>query len=170
MIWTNDKNLVIQASSVLSLYAMGNALLSVAAFPYYLQYAKGDLYLHLYGNVIFLVLLVPCIIWAANSFGMTGAGWAWVLVNFIYILCWIPIVHKRFIENIHKDWILYDVFSPFAISGIAVYFSTLIIELNGSRVFQSATILTIGIIVVGVNTLISIGLKQNYKHTSLTNE
>jgi O-antigen/teichoic acid export membrane protein len=53
--WTGDKVLAHQAAPVLVLYAIGNGILAVSAFPYYLQYAKGDLWLHLTGNAIFVV-------------------------------------------------------------------------------------------------------------------
>ena len=52
--WTGDKHLAHQAAPVLILYALGNGILAVSAFPYYLQYAKGDLRLHLIGNAIFV--------------------------------------------------------------------------------------------------------------------
>ena len=48
--WTGDRNISGHASPILTLYALGNGLLVIAAFPFYLQYAKGDLKLHLVGN------------------------------------------------------------------------------------------------------------------------
>src|SRR5262249_12587754 len=51
--WTGERFLAREAAPILALYALGNGVLSVAGFPYYLQYAKGDLRLHLIGNAIF---------------------------------------------------------------------------------------------------------------------
>lgn len=109
--WTGDLLLVQKAAPVLSLYAIGYAFLAVGAFPYYLQYAKGNLKLHLIGNLIFLILLIPSIIWAANRHGMTGAGWAWLITNVGYFLVWTPLVHRKFAPNIHIGW-LADIVRP----------------------------------------------------------
>lgn len=107
--WTGDTKLVERAAPVLRLYAIGYAFLAVSAFPYYLQYAKGDLRLHLIGNLLFLVLLIPSVIWAANKHGVTGAGWAWLLANAAYFLIWTAVVHRKIAPGLHMGWIISDV-------------------------------------------------------------
>ena len=108
-VWTGDTALVERASPVLSLYAIGYAFLAVSAFPYYLQYAKGDLRLHLIGNMLFLVFLIPSVIWASNKHGVIGAGWAWLLANALYCLIWTPVVHRKIAPRLHIGWIISDV-------------------------------------------------------------
>jgi len=111
-VWTGDVTLVDRAPSALSLYAVGYGFLAVGAFPYYLQYAKGHLRLHLIGNTLFVLLLIPSVIWAATHHGVTGAGWAWVLANAVYFFCWTPMVHRRFAPGLHRDWLLQDIGRP----------------------------------------------------------
>jgi len=121
--WTGDRALAAQAAPTLGLYALGNGLLAVSAFPYYLQYAKGDLRLHMVGNVLFVVLLIPSIIWAASTHGTLGAGVVWLAMNAIYLLCWAPLVHRRFERTLNLPWFLRDILSiavPTAIAGILV--------------------------------------------------
>ena len=108
-VWTGDAHAAAQAAPVLRLYALGNGFLAVAAFPYYLQFAKGDLTLHLIGNVIFVVLLIPSLVWATMQYGAIGAGYAWLGANAIYFFAWVPQVHKRFLKGLHTKWILQDV-------------------------------------------------------------
>lgn len=110
--WTGNAVLVDKAASVLSLYAIGYAFLAVSAFPYYLQYAKGNLRLHLIGNALFVVLLIPSVIWAATYYGMTGAGWAWLAANMMYFFCWTSLVHRKFVPGVHADWLLTDIVRP----------------------------------------------------------
>lgn len=110
--WTGDVALVQRAAPALSLYAIGYAFLAVGAFPYYLQYAKGNLRLHLVGNALFVLLLIPSIIWAASHYGMVGAGWAWLVSNVIYFLLWTPLVHRKFSPGIHAGWLLVDIARP----------------------------------------------------------
>lgn len=110
--WTGDAILVNKVAPVLRLYSVGYAFLAVGAFPYYLQYAKGNLRLHLIGNALFVLLLIPSVIWAASHYGMTGAGWAWLLANVIYFLLWPPLVHRKFAPGLHISWQLSDIARP----------------------------------------------------------
>ncbi|WP_068831293.1 oligosaccharide flippase family protein [Polaromonas jejuensis] len=116
--WTGDAALAGKAAPVLTLYVIGNGILVLAAFPYYLQYAKGDLTLHMIGNAIFVLLLIPSLIWASWRYGATGAGWAWLGSNAVAFALWLPMVHARFCKGLHIQWLLRDI-APIAISSIA---------------------------------------------------
>jgi O-antigen/teichoic acid export membrane protein len=110
--WTGNAALVHHAAPVLRLYAIGYAFLVVGAFPYYLQYAMGNLRLHLWGNAFLLVLLIPSVVWAAQHYGMVGAGWAWLLANAAYFVIWVPVVHRRFAPGVHLGWVGRDILRP----------------------------------------------------------
>jgi O-antigen/teichoic acid export membrane protein len=107
--WTGNAAIAHKAAPVLRLYGLGNAFLALAAFPYYLQFAKGDLKLHLIGNIIFVTVLIPCLILATSRFGATGAGWIWLGSNACFFLFWTPIVHRRFFKDLHTPWLLRDI-------------------------------------------------------------
>jgi O-antigen/teichoic acid export membrane protein len=107
--WTGKKELAQLVAPVLSLYAIGYAFLSLSAFPYYLQYAKGKLQMHLIGSTLFLSLLIPTTIWAATRYGMEGTAWAWLLSNLIYFLLWVPVVHHKFLKGMHRSWMVHDI-------------------------------------------------------------
>jgi len=107
--WTGDADIARKAAPVLTLYALGNGILALGAFPYYLQFAKGDLRLHMIGNAFFVVLLIPALIWATLHYGVIGAGWAWLGANAVYFLTWVPKVHGRFVKGLHVQWLLRDV-------------------------------------------------------------
>lgn len=104
--WTGDQEISNNAANVLRLYALGNGMLALGAFPYYLQFAKGDLRLHLIGNIIFLVFLIPALIFATSHYGMTGAGYVWLTVNVLYFLLWVPMVHRRLAAGMHGTWLV----------------------------------------------------------------
>ena len=108
-VWTGDAHATAQAAPVLRLYAVGNGFLALAAFPYYLQFAKGDLRLHSIGSAIFVLLLVPAIIWGTLQYGVEGAGWAWIAANLAYFVGWVPKVHARFVTGLHIQWLKHDV-------------------------------------------------------------
>lgn len=107
--WTGDADVTQNSSAVLRLYALGNGVLAIGAFPYYLQFAKGDLRLHMIGNAFFVVLLIPILILATLFYGVVGAGCAWLGVNVAYFLIWVPKVHARLVKGLHAKWIRRDV-------------------------------------------------------------
>lgn len=108
-LWTNDRNFGARYGTVLALYALGNGLLAVGAFPYYLQYARGDLRLHVVGSLVFVALLVPGILLLTPHFGAIGAGAVWLSVNGAFLLFWTPLVHRRFAPGLHWQWLLRDI-------------------------------------------------------------
>jgi O-antigen/teichoic acid export membrane protein len=107
--WTGDAEIARKAAPVLTLYALGNCVLALAAFPYYLQFAKGDLRLHLIGNAFFVVTFIPLLLWATTRYGAVGAGFAWIIANLVPFMFWLPIVHRRFVTGLHRTWLLRDV-------------------------------------------------------------
>lgn len=102
--WTGDTILATQAAPVLRLYALGNALLAISAFPYYLQYAKGKLKYHFIGSIVSVAILVPSVIWAATHYGAIGAGWVWFLMQVVYLVFWVSYVHMKIEPNINLLW------------------------------------------------------------------
>ncbi|ALV74312.1 oligosaccharide flippase family protein [Acinetobacter johnsonii] len=103
-VWTGDVEIAKKAAPILQLYTIGNTILTLGAFPYYLQYAKGNLRLHFIGNLVMLIVLVPAIIWSAKNYGAIGAGWAWVSIQLVYLIGWVSYVHKIVEPKINIQW------------------------------------------------------------------
>lgn len=125
-LWTGDSYAAAQVAPVLCLYALGNGFLAMSAFPYYLQFSKGDLKLHLVGSALFITLLIPALVWATWKYGVIGAGYAWLISNAIYFFSWVPLVHARFMKGLHLKWLLRDVG---LIAFVAVVFALLLYEI-----------------------------------------
>ena len=155
-VWTGDKVIATSAASVLQLYVVGNAVLAVSAFPYYLQYAKGNLRLHLIGSVLFTLLLLPSLLWGTLNYGAVGAGWAWVVSHIIFFLLWIPFIHGRFEPGLHLKWLFNDIVP---IVSIVVLFTLMYSTINFG--IQSRALLSIYLILLGLVMLIfaSLGTK-----------
>lgn len=129
-VWTGDAYATAQAAPVLRLYALGNGFLALAAFPYYLQFAKGDLKLHLIGNVFFVLLLIPLLVWATWTYGAIGAGYAWLAANALYFLTWVGYVHHKIEPGIHGSWMLVDIFQ-IIVPSIAATLLIATVDFNG---------------------------------------
>lgn len=149
--WTGDMALAAQAAPVLQLYALGNALLALAAFPYYLQYAKGKLFYHFIGSISSVIILVPTIIWAAKNYGAIGAGWVWFLTQVVYLVFWVSYIHTKIEPHINLLW-----FKSFLPSVITVSVFTLLtnqwIEYSGDRflIFLKIILISISSIFIAI--------------------
>jgi O-antigen/teichoic acid export membrane protein len=108
-IWTGNAEIVQRCAPLLRLYALGNGIAAFGAFPYYLQFAKGNLKLHVIGTVIFAAFLIPAVVLATKEYGVIGAGYAWLAANLIYFLFWLPVVHGNFAQGLHVRWVSQDV-------------------------------------------------------------
>jgi O-antigen/teichoic acid export membrane protein len=146
--WTGSSETARHAAPVLRLYALGNGILALGAFPYYLQFAKGDLRLHLLGNVLFVVLLIPSIIGATYWYGATGAGWAWLAANSIYFLLWVPLVHHRLAPGLHWHWLGRDIAPVVVLTALASLAASELITLPTARGWAMAAMFVTGLLVL----------------------
>jgi O-antigen/teichoic acid export membrane protein len=106
--WTGDITLAEKVTPLLRLYVAGNAFLVIAAFAYYLQYAKGNLKYHLIGNLALVIVLIPSIIYAATNYGGIGAGFVWLVTNALYLLIWVGYIHHKLEPGLHIKWLFKD--------------------------------------------------------------
>jgi O-antigen/teichoic acid export membrane protein len=157
--WTGDAVLADKAGPALSLYAAGYGFLAVGAFPYYLQYAKGNLKLHLIGNALFVLLLIPSVIWAAKHYGMAGAGWAWLIANGVYFFCWTPLVHRKFAEGLQMGWLFNDIGRIALISIFSGILFAQILQLGNQRWMLSIELILMGCIMLASGYVMSSRLK-----------
>jgi O-antigen/teichoic acid export membrane protein len=145
--WTGDALLASQVAPMLKLYAVGNGVLAVSAFPYYLQYAKGDLRLHLIGNSVFVVFLIPLVVWAASHYGGIGAGYVWLAMNLLVFVVWLPFVHRKFEPGLNALWYRKDTMIIFASALLAGYFFSQVLPIASGRVWVAGQILTVGVLI-----------------------
>jgi O-antigen/teichoic acid export membrane protein len=163
-VWTGDRELAQQAAPILKLYALGNGVLAVAAFPYYLQYAKGDLRLHLIGNAVFVVLLIPAIIWAASQYGGVGAGWVWLGMNLMSFVVWLPLVHRKYAPGLNFKWYLEDIFAIYSPMIISCYVLNYWLQPKLDRLSQFVNIVMISILVMIIGVTASSFFRLNIKN------
>lgn len=145
--WTGDKVLVQHAVRILVLYTIGNGILAISAFPYYLQYAKGNLRLHLIGNAGFMALLIPAVIWSASHYGGIGAGYAWMTMNLIYLIIWVPIIHSKLEPGLNIPWFTRDVLSISGIATLTGYALFAAMPKISNRLWLAVSVISFGILV-----------------------
>lgn len=165
--WTGDREIASNAAPILTLYALGNGVLAVSAFPYYLQYALGNLRYHLIGNLVIVVTLIPAIIWAASEYGGVGAGWAWLGINGLYLVLWVGFVHQKLEPGLHVNWLIDDVvrvYLPAVVILAPFIYWPLKIE---NRWLLLAILSIVGVLVLVVSALGSQIVRMKFKYRLL---
>ena len=148
--WTGDIFVARKIAPVLMLYSLGNGMLTLSMLSYILQFAKGDLKLHLAGNVILVLLLIPALIWGTGKYGAVGAGWAWMIVNALYFLIWVPKIHRKFERGLHKKWLLQDVGVIVLVLLVCVILMDRLVIWPQNRVYVGLYIVIFGLILLGI--------------------
>lgn len=161
--WTGDLNIAEQVAPILILYAIGNCFLAVWAFQYYLQFAKGNLRLHIIGQCGYVVLIVPSIIWAANQYGAIGSGYVWAVINILFFIFWVPLVHRQFVPGLNKMWFGRDVLPIFLITLTLAYVLFLIMPQTDSRFWQLSIVMVVILLVMTAGIMGSSLLLQKAK-------
>ena len=144
--WTGDHSISSNAAPILRLYVLGNGVLAVAAFPYYLQYALGNLRYHLIGNAIIVLILIPAVIIAATYYGGVGAGYAWLSINTLYLITWVGYVHYKLVPGLHLSWIVKDVLCIYIPVSILLISCSFVWPLTGNN--RWIIIVSLGVISV----------------------
>lgn len=103
--WTNDEAMSVWSSGVLRWYALGYALLTLGALQYVLQFAHGNLRLHVIGATAAVIIQLPLIFFAATHYGALGAALAWFGFRTLFFLVWSPVVHYSIQPGLHLRWL-----------------------------------------------------------------
>jgi len=129
-----------------------------------LQFAKGDLKLHLMGNLLFVVLLVPSLTWSTQHFGMVGAGWIWMVLNLAYFILWVPIVHHRFAPGLHWHWLKTDVM----ITSLPAVVAALLVQYTApwpvGRSAIAIQLCGVGLLLLGITGISSSKIRELLAH------
>ena len=108
-VWTGNEELSDSSYKLLIVYSAANYIVNIGGMAYYLQYAKGNVKFHVIGNIISTIIYMPIMLIATNKYGAIGAASSWFIINILYLLFWVPMVHSKldFIGN--KLWFVNDV-------------------------------------------------------------
>ncbi|MHB8528492.1 MAG: oligosaccharide flippase family protein [Caulobacteraceae bacterium] len=158
--WTGDARTTAAAAPILTAYALGNGVMTLGAFPYYLQYAKGDLRLHVIGNILLVVVLVPALVLAASRFGAVGAGYVWLGLNALYLVAWVPLVHHRIAAGLHWRWLARDVLPITIATGLAGGALSMLIAWPHDRRSTAALLALVGGLLVLVGACVSPAVRE----------
>ena len=153
--WTGEVEPAEWGADILIWFALGNGVLSVGAFQYYLQSAFGQLRLHVLGSTISAVIQVPLIYYAATEYGAAGAGIAWFSFRCVWFLVWTPLVHRQFVPGFHLKWLFQDIL-PIIVTVVIVAFMLYVnfgLADRQNRMVLLVQMLTLGVSLVAISSL-----------------
>jgi O-antigen/teichoic acid export membrane protein len=156
-VWTGDKVAAEWAGPILYWFALGNGILAINAFQFYLQFAHGKLKMHVIYNTILAIIQIPLIIFVAFEYGALGVGLVWFALRLISFVIWTPIVHSKFAPGIHWPWLLQDI-GPIFISTMLLLFLASRININldeTHRLEMFVVLFCIGLAALLVNMFVS---------------
>jgi O-antigen/teichoic acid export membrane protein len=160
--WTENIKAAEWGGPILFWFSLGNGILAISAFQYYLQYAHGQLKMHVIYSSISVLIQTPIIVYVAFEHGALGVAIAWFVLRVIAFLIWTPIVHNKFAPSIHWSWLSRDI-APILIStttSLILINNMNINFLEMPRIEIFGVLISIGLIVVIINMLISSACRQ----------
>lgn len=127
-VWTGDALHAKQAAPILFWYALGNASAALLMLPFMLQYAVGNLRLHLLGNLVFAIFWLPAFVLAGYLAGGIGTGMAWFAGNTLFLLGWTSFTHTRLFPELPNTWLLQNVVGIAAPTTVIAYVFALLLS------------------------------------------
>lgn len=126
-LWTGDIIIAKAVNTTVKVLVTGGFFLCLQLIPYYVSLANGHTRTNIMLGFFGLFVIIPLIIFSVDKYGMVGASFPWIIVNFISLGIMSTIIIRKFLPNQFSKWLLHDVLIPTSITIVivtVVYFST----------------------------------------------
>ncbi|MCF6211118.1 MAG: oligosaccharide flippase family protein [Gammaproteobacteria bacterium] len=160
--WTGNKDAAEWAGPILFWFALGNGILAISAFQFYLQFAHGKLKMHVIYITISASIQIPIVVYVAFEYGALGVALTWFILRFITFIIWTPIVHSKFAPGVHWPWLLKDIAPIFSstVIGLLIINNLDIGFDRMGRMEVFIILISIGVMVVMTNILVSSACRE----------
>lgn len=143
---------------VLTWFALGNALLVIVGMQYNLQFAHGDVRMHVINTTINAIIQVPILVFVAFNYGAEAVAKTWFAIRLATFFVWPAIVHHKLAPGLHLKWVAVDVLPPLlgmVLGLVLTYFLSThasILTIGHSRMQIISVLLISGIIVLATSS------------------
>lgn len=134
-IWIGDPVVVKNSHILLSLLVIGSMLNALMILPLTLMLSYGWTKLVLINNGVSVILIIPLMLWLVNLYGAVGAAIVWIILNTVYILILIPLMHRRLLKSEMWKWYSTDFLFPILIVFMVGYTSYMVMPIDLSIYF-----------------------------------
>lgn len=154
--WTGNKLAANWAGPILFWYVLANGVSAIAAFQYYLQYAYGELKLHVIMNTLTSLFAIPLIYFSAYHYGATGTGITRFFIAALGFFVLSPIIHRKYARGMHLGWLLRDIL-PILLIVVALLPLLKIISIDFEFMTRNESFLFFGVLAIVVGLLGALG-------------
>jgi O-antigen/teichoic acid export membrane protein len=127
LLWTRDPRVVDQARGAAMLLLGGTALNGLVSVPYALQIAHGWTRLALTMATIQVFLLTPVAYVLALRYGLSGGASVWLLLNAMYVVISVPLMHRRLLPGGLTSWARDDIGKPLLAAAVIAVIGRLVV-------------------------------------------
>jgi O-antigen/teichoic acid export membrane protein len=113
-VWTRDPELALHTYPIMAVLVSGMMLNGLLNGPFYLQMAAGWTGLLIKVNAVLVLVFVPVIYLLVKWFGALGGAAAWVIINLVYMVVVVPLMHRRLLQGEMSNWLVHDLAIPLA--------------------------------------------------------
>lgn len=132
------------------IYAIGYIAVAVSSLTYLMQSARGTVRLHAIGTALQAIVNTPLVGYFAMTGDIDATAMAFVCVNSLFLLIWLPIAQRRLLGRAAKIWWTRDILVPFWVASIAALISFCVVVLLP----DDATMMTIWGLVAAIIVVI----------------
>lgn len=155
--WTGDRKASEWAGPILFWFALGNGIMALSVFQYFLQFAHGKLKMHVIFNTLTAFVQIPLIIYVALKYGALGVAFTWFLLRLITFILWTPFIHYKFAPGIHWPWLFKDI-APILITTATSLFFIDNLEIDFNKIGRAEIFFILfgaGLVILLINILVS---------------
>ena len=103
--WTGSILIAEKIHRAVTVLVLGNGILAIRNLGTAVQFSHGNLKLYICECLAFLLIFIPTLLVLTDSYGMNGAAYAWCLVQMLFFVFWMPLVHLKFLRISHFRWL-----------------------------------------------------------------
>jgi O-antigen/teichoic acid export membrane protein len=125
--WTGDITIANEINGTLRSLVIGGYFLCLQLIPYYIALSNGHTKTNIMLGFFGLFIIIPLMFFCVNEYGIIGASFPWVLINFLSLFIMSTIIIKKFLPNEFRSWLIKDVIIPTVITVVIssiIYFTT----------------------------------------------
>lgn len=120
-LWFKNELVVNKIEWLVKIFVLGFMLNGIMTMPYYLQLVYRWTSLSIIKNLVALIIFIPLLIYLVRNFGVIGASCIWLVLNGLYVIIEIPVMHSVLLPRIQFKWYLNCVAIPILVAGAFYY-------------------------------------------------
>ena len=117
-IWTGNEFISKSLEIIVKVLLLGSSFLALQFMPYILAISNGHTKTNIKMGIVTVIIIIPSLIYCINKFGLIGATYPWLILNFISTFCLGYFILKMFMKGEFNTWLFKNTILPFVISGI----------------------------------------------------